>query len=343
MKDLLVDPYMISARKHMTQDEASSFVECAVIWMGAERRTGCRLVISDGYLYALWKADQYPTPDKLRSICRIAHNESFDAETVLRAFDQILTIAPRIEKITSIGEVLIDEDKTNIVPSTTVKRLSPKVIDALADTLATCGLYTTMTGVNYPLGFATDSSPVDSKHDIECEFLVLDFNESSQSTISLPLAVTLKLPLLANNDDVLGILDFDSVCHDAECAIQWSRVHAIRRQDRAGQLTHKFIIREEFKEKIVSLSLPTSMLKQVYRKVTYLLCGLRSAGLEVEPLRIGQGPNSAQIRRATDGAEAFRMQISQYGAGYHVHYWSCSGGLIEIAWIGPHNDYFIPE
>lgn len=343
MGDLLVDPYIISAPQHVTQDEALIFIERPIRWIGAERRTGCRLVISDGYLYALWEENQYPTPNKLREIYRIIHNESFDAETVFRAFDQILSIAPKIEDITGITAVLIEEEKTSVVPATIGQRLPPKTVDALTNALAICALYTTITDVNYPLGFATDSSLLDSKDAVDGEFSILEFDGSIQATIELPLVLIVTLPLLAHIEDVLEIIDFGSICHDAECAIHWSWVQAIPRQDRARHPIREFIIREEFRQRISGLGLPNNMLEQVYRKIAYLICGLRPAGLEIEPLRADKGPNSAQIRRTKDGAKAFRMQISQYRTGHHVHYWHCSGGLIEVAWIGPHDDFYIPE
>ena len=343
MGDLLVDPYMISTRAHMTEDEALAFIECPIRWMNTEHTTGCRLVISNNYLDALWTENQYPTPDRLRTVHRIARTECFDAETLFRAFDQILSIAPKIESITGITEVLIDINKTNVVPSTIVARLSPKVKDALVDTLATCALHTALTGVDYPLGFATESALTGFTQNIKGDFSVQDFVKSSPTSVTLPLVVNLKLPILVDAEDVLGILDFDMVCHDAECAIRWSWVHVITRQNRAKNLMSEFKIREEFKQRVVSLGLPRNMLQQVYRKVVYLICGVHSAGLQIEPLRIDRGASSAQIRRTTDGADAFRIQILQQRAGYHVHYWRCPDGLIEIAWIGPHNDFYIPE
>jgi hypothetical protein len=343
MGDLLVDPYTISIRAHVTRDEALAFIECPIRWMNTEHATGCRLVISDNYFYALWTEDQYPTPDRLREVHRIACTERFDAETVIRAFDRILDIAPSIESIIGITEVLIDTNKTDVVPATIITRLSPKLQEALVDTLAICALHTALTGIDYPLGFATESALTGFTQNIKGDFPIQDFIKSSPTSVTLPLVVNLKLPILVDAEDVLEILDFDMVCHDAECAIRWSWVHVIARQNRAKNLMSEFKIREEFEQRVVSLGLPRNMVQQVYRKIVYLICGVHSAGLQIEPLRIGRGASSAQICRNTDGANAFRIQISQQRVGYHVHYWRCPDGLIEIAWIGPHNDFYIPE
>jgi len=343
MIDLLVDPYMISARTCITQSEASNFIESVMRCMSAQRKTGCRLVLSNEYLAALWEDNSYPTPDKLREIYLISCSESFDVDMVFRAFDDLLNISPKIEDITGIAEILIDEDKAKVDPSDIAIRLPSHLINSLNYTLATCALYASMSGINYPFGFVTDALSIQSNLNVKGEFIVLAFDGSFQPNIALPVAVMLKLPVLTNSEDVLEILDFNSVCHDAECAISWSWVHAFPRQNRSAFIMLDFILREEFERSIVSLGIEISMLEQVYRKIAYLLSGLKSSGLQIEALRIDRGANSKQICRARDGAQAFRMQISQHGAGYHVHFWRCSGGLIEIASIGTHNDFSIPE
>ena len=57
-------------------------------------------------------------------------------------------------------------------------------------------------------------------------------------------------------------------------------------------------------------------------------------------LREGQGGGSPQRRRSTDGATAWRRDVDYE---YHLHYWECPGGIVELASMGPHNDFSIPE
>ena len=57
-------------------------------------------------------------------------------------------------------------------------------------------------------------------------------------------------------------------------------------------------------------------------------------------LREGQGGGSPQRRRSTDGATAWRRDIDYE---YHLHYWERPDGMAELASMGPHNDFSIPE
>jgi hypothetical protein len=54
-------------------------------------------------------------------------------------------------------------------------------------------------------------------------------------------------------------------------------------------------------------------------------------------LREGQGPNEPQQTRGRDAA--WRRDIDDE---YHLHYWECGDGAVELACIGPHNSYWIP-
>jgi hypothetical protein len=58
-------------------------------------------------------------------------------------------------------------------------------------------------------------------------------------------------------------------------------------------------------------------------------------------LRTGPGGGNPQRVRRSDQAKAWRRDITSQ---YHLHYWACDGGLVEIAWVGfPHDDFWIPE
>jgi hypothetical protein len=44
-------------------------------------------------------------------------------------------------------------------------------------------------------------------------------------------------------------------------------------------------------------------------------------------------------QRTRGGHRAWRRDIDRE---YHLHYWQCSD-RIEFGWIGPHNDFHLPE
>jgi hypothetical protein len=60
----------------------------------------------------------------------------------------------------------------------------------------------------------------------------------------------------------------------------------------------------------------------------------------VHALRTGEGGDNPQRLRERDSAKAWRRDVDHE---YHLHYWESSGGTIEFASIGVHNDFSIPE
>ena len=60
--------------------------------------------------------------------------------------------------------------------------------------------------------------------------------------------------------------------------------------------------------------------------------------IAVHSLRTGAGGNAPQRMRGRD--KAMRRDIDYE---YHLHYWHCDDGAIELASVGVHNDFSIPE
>ena len=60
----------------------------------------------------------------------------------------------------------------------------------------------------------------------------------------------------------------------------------------------------------------------------------------VHALRTGLGGNNPQRKRTIDDAKALRRDIDH---AYHLHYWELPQGNVELASVGPHNDFSIPN
>ncbi len=60
----------------------------------------------------------------------------------------------------------------------------------------------------------------------------------------------------------------------------------------------------------------------------------------VHALRENQSGGAPQRERVADRAKAWRRDIDYE---YHLHYWQCPDGVPEMASMGPHNDFSIPE
>ncbi|MBU4174462.1 MAG: hypothetical protein KKB90_01985 [Actinobacteria bacterium] len=60
----------------------------------------------------------------------------------------------------------------------------------------------------------------------------------------------------------------------------------------------------------------------------------------IHPLRTSPGGSDPPRRRSSDNAKASRRDIDHE---YHLHFWELPNGCIELATVGVHNDFAIPE
>jgi len=74
---------------------------------------------------------------------------------------------------------------------------------------------------------------------------------------------------------------------------------------------------------------------KILRAIVETLDGKNMAAVHV--LRIGSGGDDPQLIRGTDGA--MRRDIDYE---FHLHYWKCDDGVVELASVVTHNDFTIP-
>ena len=76
--------------------------------------------------------------------------------------------------------------------------------------------------------------------------------------------------------------------------------------------------------------------RKILRSIVETIRGLNRRATHA--LRTGLGANASQRMRGTD--KALRRDIDQE---FHLHYWDCADGVIELASVVYHNDFSIPE
>ena len=96
-----------------------------------------------------------------------------------------------------------------------------------------------------------------------------------------------------------------------------------------GRLFHQ-------KAKDICSNQADSFRKQVLRAIVETLEKTNLS--EVHALRTGPGGDDPQRMRGKDKAQ--RRNIDH---AYRLHYWQCEGGMVELASIGPHDNFSIPE
>lgn len=75
---------------------------------------------------------------------------------------------------------------------------------------------------------------------------------------------------------------------------------------------------------------------KILRAIVETLRGKKLA--DVHPLRVGEGGNAPQRMRGKD-----RAQRRDIDYDFHLHYWECEDGSVELGSVVHHNDFSIPE
>ena len=88
----------------------------------------------------------------------------------------------------------------------------------------------------------------------------------------------------------------------------------------------------------VCRSNPDALVRALFRSIAETADRLNLAATHV--LREDPSGGAPQRHRSMDGATAWRRDIDYE---YHLHYWECTDGMVELASMGPHNDFSIPE
>ena len=88
----------------------------------------------------------------------------------------------------------------------------------------------------------------------------------------------------------------------------------------------------------VCRSNPDALVRALFRSIAETVDRLNLTATHT--LRGSPSGGAPQRHRSTDGSTAWRRDIDYE---YHLHYWECSDGTVELASMGPHNDFSIPE
>ena len=342
MSDLLVDPFIISLPKYPSTLDATRFVERAVVWPNIARELGFQLVITDDYINSLMADKTYPTFSGIKDLCRRGDSIPFDAHTVHQSLVGILNRAGKVHSILEIDQVLLADDNHSVEPDLICQRLSNQVGDSLREALALCGIHTQTTGENYPFALLTELPNDLSENVLNSEVSVLEVAFGDERAMDMPAKVNLKCPLIRSEENLFESVNFQTVAMNSQLAIEWSWRRAIPLSERPNHQLRAFLVRGEFTQRLEELRLSDAENEAIFQKLACIICERPLPSTQSHELRIGPGGNDPQRVRETDGAKAWRVNITQHGAGYRAHCWTCSNGSIEIAWLGTHNDFHIP-
>lgn len=327
-----------------TISDIHKYVDTLLDWSRLLDEPWVAIYMSERASDALVKDNLYPLRDQLKQIFTAHGIVEYDVNTVARVVEQLLRITPSFETYYRVKDVLYEHLETD--PD--VIRLTTH--DGLQSDLARC---ITLIAIlrkhcSQPLGGHSLILREVPKQIIQVRAQIHDLEHERDDIPTLPC-----LPAFFEGD-VLACDDFRGLieCLDeAAILVGASDNLGIELSIRVALFKHSIAqgelpdwgnvlipsIGTEFRELCQQCcedqgdSLPAKILRSVVETV-------RGQNLSaIHALRTGPGGNDPQRMRGSDKAQ--RRDIDRE---FHLHYWDCANGTIELASVVYHNDFSIP-
>lgn len=324
--------------------EAYHYVEALLDWRKLIDEPWVAIYMSERASEALFTDGLYPLRDQLRKLFAAHGVVEYDVNTVAQIVDTLLQLTPSFETYFKVRDVLTDQ------LSTTPDILQLCAGPELQSDLARCIVLIAVIRQHCKAP-ATDHALIvrnAPRQIVKIRALVHELEHDRDDLNVLP------VPPERFEGDVLVCDDFPGLvaCLD-ECSIFLSSVdnlgletairiaHYKSRVERGEELewnaTNNFRLGASFADSIRHCcgGQTDAFVRRALRAIVETIDGLNMPA--VHALRIGAGGNDPQITRDKD--KAWRRDIDNE---YHLHYWQCADGTVELASVGVHNNFAIP-
>ncbi len=331
-------------RVDCAKDDAFQYVDTLLDWSKLLDEPWAAIYMSERASESLFADGLYPLRDKLIALFNAHGIVEYDANTVARIPSRILAITPSFESYYQVKDVLSEHLETD--PD--VIRLTAH--DGLQSDLARC---ITLIAVlrkhcSQPLGGHSLILREAPKQVIQVRAHIHELEHSRDDIPALP------FPPEFFEGDVLVCDDFRSLiaCLDEsailvgasddlgiELAVRIALFKNAIAQGNSSDWSRVIvpIIGSRFRELCQQVcadqgdSVPPKILRSIVEAIK------RHNLPAVHPLRTGPGGNDPQRMRGFDKAQ--RRDIDKE---FHLHYWECADGTIELASVVYHKDFSIP-
>ena len=332
-------------RVNCPKDDAFQYVDTLLDWSKLLDEPWVAVYMSERASESLFADELYPLRDQLRELFSAHGIVEYDVNTVARIANQLLMITPSFETYYCIKDVLSEHLETD--PD--VIRLTTH--DGLQSDLARC---ITMIAVlrkycSQPLGGHSLILREVPKQVIQVRAQIHELEHSRDDIPDLPNPPELFEGDVLVCDDFRGLIG----CLDESVILVGAS------DDLGVELAARIAL---FKHDIAQGDFPdwsgvvVPTIGSSFRKLCQRVCSdqgdavppkiLRSIVETVKDnnlpavhaLRTGTGGNDQQRMRGSDKAQ--RRDIDRE---FHLHYWVCGDGTIELASVVYHNDFTIPE
>ncbi len=328
-----------------TIDDAFQYVDTLLDWNTLLDEPWVAIYMSERASEALFEDGLYPLREQLREFFATHGIVEYDVNTVARIANQLLTITPSFETYYRFKDVLSENFATNpdVIKLTTH--------DGLQSDLARCITLIAVLRKHclQPLGGHSLILREAPKQVIQVKAQIHDIEHKRDDIPALP------CPPEFFEGDVLVCDDFRGLINclnESSILIGASDILGIELSFRIALFKQAIALGEEpdwgttsiprigpkFRETCQHCctdqndSLPPKILRSIVE--TYRGQDLPA----VHALRTGSGGQDPQRTRGSDKAQ--RRDIDRE---FHLHYWDCADGTIELASVVYHNDFSIPE
>jgi hypothetical protein len=334
---------LASPRQDEAADVAHRYVERLLDWSNLLDEPWVSICMSERASAALHEDGLYPLRDHLRQLFSTQNIVEYDVNTVAMVIDRLLQITPSFETYFSIQDILAEE-----------LMLEPDILclcsgNKLQTDLARCVVLIAILREHCrePLNnhsLILRRAP-DRTVQVRAKIYILEHEREDLTPFpvhpeyfegSVLICDDFKGLVACLNEEIILLRATDNIGVDTAIRIamyksrlnsgvepEWNDIPAYR----VGRLFRKILHEIHPTEQLASrvLRAIVESLEQVNMATTH-------------KLRTGVGGGNPQQMRGRD--KAMRRDIDHE---YHLHYWQCEDGTIELASVVVHDDFSIPE
>lgn len=327
------------------KDDAFQYVDTLLDWSKLLDEPWVAVYMSERASESLFAEGLYPLRDQLKELFDAHGIVEFDVNTVARIVGQLLAITPSFETFYRVKDVLSE----HLEADPDVIRLTTHV--GLQADLARCIMLIAVLRkhCSQPLGGHSLILRKAPKQVIQLKAHIHELEHARDDIPVLPCPPEFFEADVLVCDDFRGLiecLDESSILVGASdnFGVELAVRIALFKDDlnRGGNLDWDSVnvpkIGINFRELCQQCCADqgNALSLRILRSIVETVTGINLTA--VHALRTGVGGNSPQRTRGFDKAQ--RRDIDRE---FHLHYWECSDGTIELASVVYHNDFTIPE
>lgn len=348
MSSVTIDAGVLAVPKiSATSNDTYRYIETLLDWKKLLDEPWVAIYMSENASGALLEDGLYPIRDQLKQLFNANGIEEYDVNTVAQVVDTLLQKTPSFETFFRIREVLMEH------VSTTPDILQLNSGSQLRSDLARCVVL---------IAILRDHcrSPV-KDHSlilrdapgrvIRVRAMVHDLEHDRDDIDALPTPPDYFSGDVLICDDFTGLINCldesaifmnstDDIGMETSIRIALYKSRLGRGMEPEWDKIRPFRIGCGFLEtaKCICQGQADSFPSKVLRSIVETLDKLNLSA--VHALRTGSGGGNTQRVRSYDNAKAWRRVVD---SEYRLHYWESQDGAIELASIGVHNNFTIPE